>query len=66
MGSATDPGHKRLFGGVRFWAGLEGITKTALLLLVGAGVGGLLLPEARAAVAQAKFGEREGRLEWVG
>lgn len=57
--TAADPGRKRLLGGVRFWTGLEAVTKTALLLVVGAGVGGLMLPEARAAVAQAKFGERE-------
>ncbi|CBJ48822.1 hypothetical protein Esi_0049_0027 [Ectocarpus siliculosus] len=55
VGGAATPGRKRLLGGVRFWTGLEGVTKTALLLLLGAGVGGLLLPEARAAVAQAKF-----------
>eukprot|EP00752_Nemacystus_decipiens_P009944 g8867.t1 len=54
-GSAADPARKRLLGGFRFWTGLEGVAKTALLLLAGAGVGGLLLPEARAAVAQAKF-----------
>lgn len=58
VGSAATPGRKRLLGGVTFWTGLEGVTKTALLLLLGAGVGGLLLPEARAAVAQAKFGEK--------
>ncbi|CAM9340742.1 unnamed protein product [Ectocarpus sp. 4 AP-2014] len=55
VGGAATAGRKRLLGGVRFWTGLEGVTKTALLLLLGAGVGGLLLPEARAAVAQAKF-----------
>eukprot|EP00904_Undaria_pinnatifida_P002747 jgi/Undpi1/12473/HiC_scaffold_5.g02144.m1 len=43
--------------GVRFWAAVEGVTKTALLLLAGAGVGGLLFPEASAAGAQTKYGE---------
>lgn len=59
-GGSSHTGRKRLLGGVQFWVGLEGVVKTALLLLAGAGVGGLLLPEARAAVAQAKFGERRG------
>ncbi|CAN0017767.1 unnamed protein product [Scytosiphon promiscuus] len=54
-GVSSRPARKRLLGGVRFWVGVEGVVKTALLLLAGAGVGGLLLPEARAAVAQAKF-----------
>lgn len=53
----SKPGRRRLLGSVRFWAGLEAVTKAALLLLVGAGVGGLLMPEGRAAVAQAEFGE---------
>lgn len=53
----SKPGGRRLLGGVRFWTGLEAVTKAALLLLVGAAIGGLLMPEARAAVAQAEFGE---------
>ncbi|CAM9474295.1 unnamed protein product, partial [Hapterophycus canaliculatus] len=63
-GDTSRAGRKRLLGGVRFWAGVEGVVKTALLLLAGAGVGGLLLPEARAAVAQAKF-EAKYRREFI-
>lgn len=55
--SSSNTGRKRLLGGIRFWMGFEAVTKASLLLLVGAGVGGILLPEGRAAVAQAKFGE---------
>lgn len=39
------------------------MTKAFLLLLVGAGVAGLLLPEGRAAVAQAEFGAHGGGVE---
>ncbi|CAM9463333.1 unnamed protein product [Sphacelaria rigidula] len=64
----SKPGGRRLLGGVRFWTGLEAVTKAALLLLVGAAIGGLLMPEARAAVAQAEFAAAqrvdEGDAHW--
>ena len=56
-GSTKGAELKRFVGGVKFWAALENVTRVLLLLLLGAGVGGLLLPQGRAAVAQAKFGE---------
>lgn len=56
-GKRGPSGLRDLMGSLRFWVGLEGFTKATLLLMVGAGVGGLLLSDGRAAVAQTEFGE---------
>lgn len=56
-GSSTGADLKRVMGGLQLWSGVERMTRVVILLLLGAGVGGLLLPQGRAAVAQAKFGE---------
>lgn len=64
-GSFTGTDLKRVMGRLQLWSGVERVTRVAILLLIGAGVGGLLLPQGRAAVAQAKFGEVVLRMEFV-